>query len=122
MEPIVRATFKHTDILIDGQQYIECTFINCTLNFGGTLKGLLLKDCEFTDCVWGFVGPAEDTIKYLALLYSGLGTGSEQPREIVEDIFKSIRHEGLNIVRARASGVQQVVGTASATVTPAPHE
>jgi hypothetical protein len=94
-------TFHDTTILVDGHQYIDCRFINCTINFGGTLGGLVFENCYFEECIWGLVGVARETLEYLALLYSGLGSGSDKLRDVVEDTFMSVRQHGLELARAQ---------------------
>ncbi len=80
-------TFEDQTIAIDGNQYINCTFIKCRIIFTGFEEGVF-DECKFISCDWGFSGPAVNTLNYLAAIYNGLG---ENGHEMVEGIFESIR-------------------------------
>jgi len=80
-------TFRGRTIEIDGNQYINCTFIKCRIVFTGFEEGVF-DECKFIRCDWGFSGPAVSTLNYLAAIYNGLG---ENGQDMVEGIFESIR-------------------------------
>ena len=79
-------TFKDQDILLDGNQYIECTFNRCQIIFKG-VESMALNNPTFSDCRWHFNGPAGNTLKFLSIVY-GLGDNGKQ---LVEAIITSIR-------------------------------
>ena len=59
------------NIHIDEDEFTNCTFVNCRIIFTG--KGpTRFTNCRFDECQWVFDGPAENTIQYLAALYTGL--------------------------------------------------
>lgn len=83
--------FTDEDIRIDEDEFTNCEFVNCRIIFTG--KGpASFSNCKFDQCQWVFDGPAEDTIQYLAALYTGLGPGGQ---DLVEGIFDSIRKGGV---------------------------
>jgi hypothetical protein len=82
-------TFREQTIAIDGNQYINCTFIQCRIIFSGYEVGVF-DGCTFVRCAWGFAGSAANTLNYLAAIYNGLGKNSQ---EMIEGIFESIRRD-----------------------------
>jgi hypothetical protein len=83
--------FTDEDIRIDENVYTSCIFRNCRIIFTG--KGpAQFSNCKFDQCQWVFDDAAEQTIQYLAALYTGLGPGGE---DLVEGIFDSIRQGGV---------------------------
>lgn len=77
-------TFNGVNIVLDGSSFYDCTFENCTIIFSATLP-FTLQNPKFTDCKWEMVGPADQTLKYLAALYQA---GAQ---ELVEATFDNIR-------------------------------
>jgi hypothetical protein len=87
----IREVFRDETIEIDEDEYQQCRFVNCRIVFSG--KGpARFSDCKFDECQWVFDGAAEETIQYLAALYTGVGEGG---RMLVEAIFNSIRQGGV---------------------------
>ena len=117
MSRVVGNTFKGMSILIDGSEYYECTFVRCTIRFGGKLEGLALVGCKFVDCTWELVYEADSTIEFLAQLYSGFGSGDPQGRDIVEGIFSSIRNRARHLViQPQSISSDEVVGVPAVSV------
>lgn len=81
-------TFKNQGIQLDGNQYIQCMFQNCTLQFGGLLAPKII-DCKFFECSWSFTDAAARTLEFLKALYHGAAEGG---KELIERTFENIRH------------------------------
>ena len=79
-------TFDSQDVLLDGNEYINCTFNGCKIIFKGG-QGTGLVSPTFNACDWNFSGPAGNTLAFLAMIYS---RGSDGPK-LVEAIFAGIR-------------------------------
>lgn len=76
--------FTNETVVIDGEEYETCTFEGCRLVFaGGTVPEFY--DCVFRECDWSLIGAAENTVGFLASLWTA---GN---RTLVETIFSSIR-------------------------------
>ncbi|HEX5498449.1 MAG TPA: hypothetical protein VFX03_04445 [Thermomicrobiales bacterium] len=87
----VKKTFQNQNIHIDEDEYESCRFQDCRIIFTG--KGpARFANCKFDECQWVFDDAAEETIQYLAALYTGLGAGG---RALVEAIFQGIREGGV---------------------------
>lgn len=76
--------FEGIRIQLDGGTFIRCEFINCTLVFSGSFN-LMMDRPTITNCQWVFEGAAQNTLRFLAMLY-GAGGG-----ELVEATFNNIR-------------------------------
>lgn len=87
----VNQTFNDEAIDVDGNQFHRCTFNRCKIIFNGK-AGTEFVGCLFNQCDWVFDKGAEETLQYLAGLYSGLGPGGQN---IVEAVFDSIRQGGV---------------------------
>ncbi len=61
--------FVGTTVMMSGQQYENCSFINCELVVDG--RPVHLVGCSFDGCHWSFVGPAGTTLELLGLLCRG---------------------------------------------------
>jgi hypothetical protein len=81
-------TFNGQDILLDGNSYRNCRFIDCRMIYEGT------GPMEFggNDCTentqWVFGGPAAQFKEFLSVLYK---FGGESGRNLVEQFFEEIR-------------------------------
>ena len=62
------ATFTNETVVLDGNQYVNCTFNNCEIAFNGT-AAVSLNGINFNDCRWTFNGPAGLTIDFMTALY-----------------------------------------------------
>jgi hypothetical protein len=62
-------TFTGVQVRIDGHQFTNCRFENCTIEYRGehTLK---LTGCHFELCRWFFNGPAGETLRFLGALHA----------------------------------------------------
>ncbi len=87
MDTFENHKFENTDVRLDGNKYINCTFKRCHLIYGA--KGVVTLDgCSFHECKWSFVDAAAMTINFMAGLYHGTGTGG---KDLVEKTFENIR-------------------------------
>ncbi|MFP4036287.1 MAG: hypothetical protein ACLFUE_02070 [Desulfobacteraceae bacterium] len=80
-------TFEGQKILLDGNDYAECAFVDCDLRYGGSAP-VSFDNCRFDNCGWSFVDAASNTLYFMASLYHGLGQGG---RDLIEQLFESIR-------------------------------
>ncbi len=80
-------TFHGETIRLDNQEYENCTFIGCDLQYGGA-GSVAFNNCRFDNCRWSFVDAASNTLRFMGSLYHGLGQGG---RDLMEDLFNSIR-------------------------------
>ena len=78
------ATFTNETVVLDGNEYLNCTFNNCDIIFGAT-AGVTLNGISFNDCRWTFTGPAGTTINFLTALYQA-GVS-----DMIEQTFDNIR-------------------------------
>jgi hypothetical protein len=80
-------TFSGTTETIDGNEYVNCKFKNCLLEYGGgeipTING-----CSFDDCRWEFKDAAMRTLILLRSMYHGMGVGGQR---MVDTTFNEIR-------------------------------
>ena len=81
-------TFADTTVRLDGNQFQNCTFRNCTIEFGGIAAGTALENCSFVECQWSFVDAAADTIRFMEHIYANFGP---EGKEMIERTFESIR-------------------------------
>jgi hypothetical protein len=83
----VGQTFASTTEFLDGNEYVDCTFNDCQIVFGGgDLPGIV--NCQFNNCRWQFANAAERTLKFMRQVYHGMGAGGA---EIVEATLNAIR-------------------------------
>ena len=60
--------FAYSIIVLDGEEYEQCIFDNCTLIYkGGALPQV--TECTITSCKWTFEEAAQRTMQWLAILY-----------------------------------------------------
>jgi len=62
------AAFTNETVVLDGNEYLNCSFTNCEIVFRGT-SGVLLNGIAFNNCQWTFEGPAGLTIDFMTALY-----------------------------------------------------
>src|SRR5262245_33892330 len=78
-------TFRNADIELDGVEFVECIFENCTFIYRGeettSITGCLVED----DCSFNFEDAASNTLYFLSVLYAG----GFHP--VVEGLFDEIR-------------------------------
>lgn len=64
-------TFREQTILVDGNQYINCTFQSCQIMFGG-YDPPAMPNAVFDSCQFGLTGRADLTKNWLRFI-SGAG-------------------------------------------------
>src|SRR5215204_5243773 len=69
---IANQKFFKQDVLIDGQKFFNCEFIQSRIVFRATAP-VQFDQCVFTECQWVFDGPAENTLRFLSALANDLG-------------------------------------------------
>lgn len=82
-----KQTFEGQQILLDGNEFEDCAFTGCHLQFAGIMPSDGMSKCTFNKCTWGFVGPANNTLAFLATFYAQ----GEEARKLIENTFESIR-------------------------------
>lgn len=84
---IERYTFTQQEIRMDGVEFVDCTFVNCTLVYAGGPPPSIVN-CTFDSINWSFTESAGNTIQFLGAIYQGFGEGGQ---ELVEQLFENIR-------------------------------
>ena len=64
------ATFTNETVVLDGNDYSNCTFTDCVIVFRGTAT-VSLNEVTTNNCRWTFEGAAGLTVKFLTALYQG---------------------------------------------------
>jgi hypothetical protein len=64
------ATFTNETVVLDGNDYHNCTFTNCEIVFRAT-GTVSLHGVTANGCRWTFEGAAGLTVKFLTALYQG---------------------------------------------------
>jgi hypothetical protein len=83
-------TFVEKNIRIDKARYKNCTFTRCIIEYGGE-GPVVLDTCTFDECTWTFVGPAKQTMDFLAVMQSSFG---EFGKGLVKSVFDGIVDPG----------------------------
>jgi hypothetical protein len=79
-------TFEHEIHRIDGNLYVNCTFVDCTLEFGA-LALPTFRDCRFRDSDWVFVDAAANMLAFLSLLPKDFG---EPGRSLFQQLVQQL--------------------------------
>jgi len=74
--------FEDKEITVDGNEYVDCKFIDCVLSYAGGKWGMLAND--FLECTLQFDGAASRTLGFLSMLHN------ECP-EVFEELVDQIR-------------------------------
>lgn len=82
-----KKAFKNDDVRLDGNTFIECTFKNCVMVYGGGPPPVM-NLCHFHDVNWSFVEQAGNTLELMRSIYHGAGDGG---RHMIEQTFDEIR-------------------------------
>jgi len=90
MAKYIKQKFDNVSVNIDGNEYNNCEFVNCTMVYAGIELPNLVND-NFQDVSWKLTGPAENTLRFLYAVYNGMGEGG---RKIVEETFENIKTPG----------------------------
>ena len=73
--------FERERVILGGEQYEACTFVDCELVFDG--RPAHLVDNRFEGCRWSFEGPAGLTLGFLtSLCRSEAGLRTAMAREL----------------------------------------
>ena len=78
--------FSRQQVLLDGNEFIGCHFDHCRIETAGILP-CTLDGCSFTTCSWGFIGPASNTVNFMAGIYQQGG----EAKSLIEKTFDDIR-------------------------------
>jgi len=81
-----KKTFSGDEVLLDGNEYYYCIFINCRMVYRGGVGDLV--GCTFNNTEWVFSGSAGNTLSFFKKLYVGFGRGG---KVLVEQILEGIR-------------------------------
>ena len=64
------AAFSNETVVLDGNDYRNCTFVDCVIVFRGT-AAVSLNGVTTNNCRWTFEGAAGLTVKFMTALYQG---------------------------------------------------
>jgi hypothetical protein len=96
---ITGKTMSDATEVIDGNQYSDCRFKNCTMVYrGGEIPHI--TGCEFDNCSWHFDGAAERTLIFMRQMYHGMGAGGAQ---LIESTINALRQPVLQDPQPPAS-------------------
>ena len=87
MNKNIKNKYRKSMVTLDNNEFIECSFDECTLQYAGT-GPVALIGCTFVNVQWVFVGAAQQTLQFLQGLYHGMGEGG---RKLVERTFDNIK-------------------------------
>src|SRR5215218_1547936 len=91
------ATFANETVVLDGNDYRNCTFNNCEIVFNGTAS-VALNGINLNDCRWTFNGPAGLTIDFMTALYQAGMT------DLIDGTFANIRQGSRQQQQAPSAG------------------
>lgn len=63
METIIGKTIRDTRMTIDNRSFVQCTLINCTLEYSG--EPVSFHTSRLSQCKYVFLGPAKRTVIFL---------------------------------------------------------
>lgn len=73
-------TLKDVAFVMEEHIFINCKVTNCRLIYsGGTFE---FSNTKFENCMWGFRGPAKDTLQLAMLL--GMLKGGQAPPQVLQ--------------------------------------
>ena len=81
-------TYEDQTMQLDENEYVNCTFRRCRLQYGGA--ALKLEGNNFSQCTWEFTDAAGRTVNFMMALYHQGG------RELIEQTFENIRKAHLS--------------------------
>jgi len=82
-------TFRKKTVLLDGNEYISCRFLDCTIEYRGG-GNIVLDSNSFQGCRWSFAGEAANTLAFMGSLYAQGG----ESKALIEQTFNNIRGFG----------------------------
>ena len=88
--------YEGVAVSLDGNDFVNCVFDRCTLEFGGSAD-VRLAGSTITNCRWNFIGPAARTIAFMTGLYQG---GARDAMEAMLDGIRGGRSESPGATRA----------------------
>lgn len=83
----MRNHYENTRVLLDNNEFSDCTFVNCIMEYGGT-GPVSMVNCKFNNPQWVFVGPAGNTLQFMRAMYQGMG---EVGKQLIEKTFENIK-------------------------------
>ncbi len=72
---VERRVFRDETVALDGNEFVDCVFERCCLTFAG--GNCSLTGCRLEEGGVKFIGPAQNTVKFLNAL-SKLGSGFQE--------------------------------------------
>ena len=81
------AAFSNETVVLDGNEYRNCTFTDCEIVFNATAP-VSLHGINFISCQWTFDGPAGLTIDFMTSLYQAGMT------QLIDGTCENIRSGG----------------------------
>ncbi|CAA9417564.1 MAG: hypothetical protein AVDCRST_MAG64-2666 [uncultured Phycisphaerae bacterium] len=96
--------FADQRVVLDDDEFLECTFNRCQLVYRGGERAYLVR-CRFTQCSFEFEDAAGRTLLFLQAVYRNMGPAGAQ---LVEGTFDEIRrrHEPGPSRPARAGAME----------------
>jgi hypothetical protein len=86
MTKIVKQSFQNKTEVLDGREFVDCEFVNCTVVYrGGTLP--MWTNCRFDECRFQFEDSADRTLNFLKMMYHSCPGAGPQ---FVDSIFKQM--------------------------------
>lgn len=79
-------TYRDQTVVLDGNEFDQCLFENCTLEYQG-LRPIQLLGSTLNNCRWSFKGPAANAIQFMSAMYQSGAEGAQ----LIESTFASIR-------------------------------
>ena len=79
--------YENVTVKIDNNEFIDCKFVNCVMEFSGT-GPVSLSGCSFLKVNWVFSGSAQITLQFLTAVYHGMG---EHGKKLIEQTFENIK-------------------------------
>ncbi len=92
MAIIKEGRFEGGTVVVDGNRYENCLFVDCGIEYGG--GGLpSFIGCTFERCQLGLIGAASNTILYLKAINNGFG---DWGKGSVDALFQEIREKDIS--------------------------
>jgi hypothetical protein len=82
----LKKTFTKQTVVLDGNEFDQCTFDGCILEYQG-LRPVAMTTNTMTQCEWSFKGPAANAVQFMSALYQSGSSGAQ----LVEATFNGIR-------------------------------
>ena len=79
-------TYRDQTVVLDGNEFDQCVFENCTLEYQG-VKVVNLSGSTLNNCQWSFKGPAANAVQFMSAMYQS----SPQGALLIESTFNTIR-------------------------------